>query len=145
MQDSDTRMIGQFGLGFYSAFLVGNMVDVVSRSYADDKQHMWSSEADGHFSVVEDRSGGVSGEGELSRGTVVRIHLRSDSSDFLQEGRLHELVAQFSEYIRFPIYLLRTGDAGNAMSGASHVLIQMPLMSPNPEIYAPTYPKQVLN
>lgn len=120
-------MIGHFGLGFYSAFLVGGKVEVVSKSYADDMQHVWSSEADGHFSVYEDKSGGVSGEGQLSRGTVVRIHLRDDCSDFLQEGRLRELVAQFSEYITFPIYFLRSENVGNGTKGALHAVLLAPL------------------
>lgn len=73
-------------------------------------QHIWSSSAAGYFSVHEDDHGAVSGEGELNRGTLVKIHLREDCSEYLQEGRLQELVADYSEFLRFPIFITRSSD-----------------------------------
>lgn len=93
------------------------MVEVVSKSDDDVVQHIWTSMAAGNFSVQEDNSGLLSGEGELSRGTIIKIHLRHDCSEYLQEGRLHELVDRFSEYIRFPIYFVKSEDIDSNQNG----------------------------
>ncbi|CAN6682850.1 unnamed protein product [Malus baccata var. baccata] len=100
MQTSgDLNLIGQFGVGFYSVYLVADNVEVISK-HNDDKQHIWESKADGSFVVAEDT------ENEpLGRGTEIRLHLREEAGEYLEESKLKELVKKYSEFINFPIHL----------------------------------------
>jgi molecular chaperone HtpG len=95
---ADISMIGQFGVGFYSAYLVADKVDVVSKNN-DDVAHMWSSEAGGSFTVVEAPDSG------LKRGTRIILHLKEDMSEHLEERKVKDLVKKHSEFIGFPIML----------------------------------------
>jgi heat shock protein beta len=101
-QDS-LNLIGQFGVGFYSAFLVADEVEVITKSYKDDKQWIWRSKADGSFSITEDPRGNT-----LGRGTEILLHLRDDSADYLQQTRLETIVSRYSEFLTFPIELWTT-------------------------------------
>merc|ERR1712137_639299 len=97
---SDTSgLIGQFGVGFYSAFLVANRVTVTSKNN-DDSQHIWSSDSEGVFVVGEDPDGDT-----LGRGTKITLHLKDDALSYLNEDTLRSLIARYSEFINFPIYL----------------------------------------
>jgi len=98
-QGADISMIGQFGVGFYSAFLVADKVTVISKSPEDDKQWRWESTAGGTFSVVEDDSE------PLGRGSKVILAIKSDNVEFLEERKLKDLVKKHSEFISFPISL----------------------------------------
>jgi heat shock protein beta len=81
-------MIGQFGVGFYSVFLVAEKVIVTSKSHeANEPQHIWKSDASGSFTVVQDPRGNT-----LGRGTSVKIYLRQDTLEFLKESRVEEVV-----------------------------------------------------
>lgn len=91
-------MIGQFGVGFYSAFLVADKVTVVSKSNAD-KQHVWESDASA-FSVAEDPRGDT-----LRRGTHITLHVKEEAADYLQPDTIRNLVKKYSQFINFPIYL----------------------------------------
>jgi heat shock protein beta len=95
----DLNLIGQFGVGFYSVYLVANHVEVISK-HNDDVQYIWESKADGNFSVTADTE-----NESLGRGTEIRIHLKSDAAEYTQEDKLKELVKKYSEFISFPIYL----------------------------------------
>merc|ERR1712087_332267 len=97
----DVSMIGQFGVGFYSAYLIADKVQVVSKNN-DDEQHVWESAAGGSFTVVEDKDNTY---GEMKRGTKIIMHIKEDMTEFLEERRLKDLVKKHSEFIGFPIEL----------------------------------------
>ena len=98
---SDVSMIGQFGVGFYSAYLVADRVEVVSKHNDDSRVHRWSSSAGGSFTVsaVEDRAGAP------RRGTQIVLHLKEDMREYLREHKLRELVKTHSEFVDFPVKL----------------------------------------
>ncbi|KFM57735.1 Endoplasmin, partial [Stegodyphus mimosarum] len=91
-------MIGQFGVGFYSSFLVADRV-VVTSKHNDDKQYIWESDANS-FNIVEDPRGDT-----LLRGTTVSLYLKEEARDFLEEDTLRNLIKKYSQFINFPIYL----------------------------------------
>lgn len=98
-----SSLIGQFGVGFYSAFLVADEVSVRTRSNDEDKQWVWRSKADSSFVIVEDMDGE-----SLGRGTEILLHLKDDAKDFLDQGHLRQLIQKYSEFTHFPIYLYET-------------------------------------
>merc|ERR1719267_291750 len=100
-QGGDLSLIGQFGVGFYSVYLVADKVRVRSK-HNDDEQHCWESAADSSFSVWKD-----DGE-DLGRGTEITLYLKEDAGEFLDQDRLEELVLRYSEFITFPIYLYKS-------------------------------------
>jgi len=97
---ADTNLIGQFGVGFYSAFLVADKVTVTSKCNDDAVQHVWESSADASFTVVADPRGNT-----LGRGTRVTLHLKEDAHDYLSEDKLKDTAKKYSQFIQFPIYV----------------------------------------
>merc|ERR1712054_6896 len=97
--EGDMSLIGQFGVGFYSVYLVADKVQVTSK-HNDDEQHIWESTADATFSVAADPRGDT-----LGRGTEIKLFLKEDASEFLEQSKLEDLVKRYSEFITFPIYL----------------------------------------
>merc|ERR1712083_580227 len=99
-EGADANLIGQFGVGFYSAFLVADKVSVTSKCNEDPVQHVWESSADASFTVVDDPRGNTWG-----RGSRVTLHLKEDAHDYLAEDKLKETAKKYSQFIQFPIYV----------------------------------------
>ncbi|GJJ74354.1 molecular chaperone HtpG [Entomortierella parvispora] len=99
---ADMDLIGKFGVGFYSVFLVADKVRVTSKSNRDD-QYIWESTAVDDFTIAKDPAGNT-----LGRGTQIAIHLKEGQDQYLDDSRIQGLVTKYSEFINFPIYLRRT-------------------------------------
>jgi molecular chaperone HtpG len=104
-QSQDSQLIGQFGVGFYSAFIVADKVTVISRiaGQADNKAVRWESVGDGSFTVAE-----VTKD---SRGTDVILHLKEDETEFLEDYRLRSVIGKYSDHISIPVELWKAPEA----------------------------------
>ena len=94
-----SNLIGQFGVGFYSVYLVADRVEVTTK-HNNDEQYIWSSTAGASFSVKLDPAGNT-----LGRGSSIKLFLKEDATEYATQSKLEKLIQRYSEFITFPIYL----------------------------------------
>ena len=99
-QKVDAQLIGQFGVGFYSAFIVADSIAVTSRRAGHDEAWTWRSTGDGQFSIEP-------ASADTARGTTLQLHLREDAGDYLQAWKLKSLVRTYSDHVGFPIRMAK--------------------------------------
>ena len=97
----DLSLIGQFGVGFYSGYLVSNKIIVISKKY-ENEQYKWESDAKGSFTIIEDKEKEY---GEIKNGTKIICILQEDQLEYLEEQRIKNLIKKYSEFISYPIEL----------------------------------------
>ncbi len=93
----DVSLIGQFGVGFYSAFMAGKTVRVQTRSWDKSEGHEWVSDGTGSFTITEEKG--------LHRGTKVIVELKDDAKDYAQKWKIDSIIKQYSAFVSFPIKL----------------------------------------
>ncbi len=106
----DVALIGQFGVGFYSAFMVADSVDVITRRAGEDEAWSWSSDGKGAFTIDDAQRD--------QRGTTVILHLKADEDEFLEPERIRRIVKTYSDHIGFPIVLVEPAPAESAKDAA---------------------------
>jgi len=107
----DVSLIGQFGVGFYSAFMVATRVEVLTRKAGEEHGWRWSSDGKGAFTIEDGERPG--------RGTTVVLHLADDADEFLEESRIRQIVKTYSDHIGFPIVVGADGAATPANAASS--------------------------
>ena len=128
-------LIGQFGVGFYAAFMVAERVVVTSRRAGTDEAWVWSSSGGSGFTVTPGTADDVA---RVARGTEIVLHLKPDAKDYLEPSRIERIVHAYSDNIQFPIELL--GDNGEAKQiNSASALWQRPKSELKPEDYEAAY------
>ena len=97
-KEMDYSSIGQFGVGFYSSYMVANNVEVKSKSAENDESNLWFSKGKDSYTIEKLE--------EIIRGTLITLNIKKDSEEFLDSFRLKSIITKYSNYIPFPIYLI---------------------------------------
>ncbi len=109
----DIHLIGQFGIGFYSGFIVASKVDVISRRAGAEEAHIWSSEGTGNFTVLP--------AGPAQRGTAIVLHLKDDALEFLEDWKIESVVRAYSDHIAHPIMLAIDKESSRQINSANAI------------------------
>jgi len=126
---ADLAQIGQFGVGFYSAFMVADRVEVLTRKAGETHGWLWSSDGKGEFTVAE--------QAEVARGAEIRLHLREDKQEYLESFRLTRIVKTYSDHIALPVILVADGKEETVNSASA--LWTRPKSEVTPEQYKEFY------
>ncbi len=128
-KQKNSNLIGQFGVGFYSVFMVANKVEVLSRKAGDDKGWIWISDGHGSYTIDEALKD--------ERGTIITLHMKDESFEFLIEERLKHVIKKYSDHIGFPI-VIGEGKEAAAVNSASAIWMR-PKGDITPEQYKEFY------
>ncbi len=109
--ERNLSLIGQFGVGFYAAFMVADKVEVLSKKAGDSQSWLWTSDGKGEFTLAPAEKAG--------RGTDIILHLRADAGDYLDAGKLSSIVAKYSDHIQLPIHVTGDGEDRKVNQGAA--------------------------
>ena len=112
--EGDLNLIGQFGVGFYSAFMVAEDVSVISRKAGDDQAWAWASDGTGSFTIEP-----YTGDDAPAHGTIIRLQLREGAEEFLEESRIENIVRTYSDHITHPIMLKGDEDVDRQLNSAN--------------------------
>jgi molecular chaperone HtpG len=112
-KQGDLALIGQFGIGFYSGFIVATHVDVISRRAGSGEAFMWSSDGSGRFTVAP--------VAEAPRGTSIVLHLKDDALEFLEDWKIESIVRTYSDHIAHPIMLSVANDTARQINSANAI------------------------
>ena len=96
-QKKDSQLIGQFGVGFYAAFMVADKVEVTTKKAGEDQAYKWVSAGDGSYEIEETEKEG--------HGTSIKLFMKDDETEFLEEHRIESIVQKYSNHIPFPIFM----------------------------------------
>ena len=112
-RQGDVHLIGQFGIGFYSGFIVASSVDVISRRAGSDKAFQWSSDGSGSFTVTPVEN--------AARGTSIVLHLKDDALEFLEDWKIESVVRTYSDHIAHPIMLAVGSETARQINSANAI------------------------
>jgi len=96
-QKKDSQLIGQFGVGFYSCFMVADKVEVTTKKAGEDQAYLWRSSGDGEFEIESAT--------QDTHGTTIVMHIKDDESEYLEEYRVENIIKKYSNHIPFPIFM----------------------------------------
>jgi len=130
-----TGLIGQFGVGFYSAFMVADRIEVVSRRAGSDEAWVWTSTGDVGFDIAPANDDQAQ---QVQRGTVIKLHLKPDAHDYLEAHTIERIVRLYSDHIQFPIELIDIEGETKQINAASAIW-QRPKSDLKDEDYAEAY------
>ncbi len=126
----DMELIGQFGVGFYSSFMVADQVEVLTKRAGEDQAWLWKSDGAGEFTVEEAKKDG--------RGTTITLHMREDEGEFLEAQRLRHIVRTYSDHVALPI-VLTVADGDDETLNQASALWTRPTKDITPEQYTEFY------
>ncbi|MBQ4874983.1 MAG: molecular chaperone HtpG [Rickettsiaceae bacterium H1] len=113
-KENNLELIGQFGVGFYSIFMVADKVEVTSRKSGDKEGHIWKSRGDGEFTIEQ-------ADGVISRGTTVSLHLKPEEDAYLDKFRIEHIVTTYTDHISYPIELINDKGEAEKLNTASAI------------------------